>query len=316
MKPIAIAFSDEFRRHDTGPGHPERPERLDAVRAALEWSGLLSGALPVRPTPLDRKSLERVHPPAYIDRVRDQCAAGSAVVDEPDCSICPASYDVALLAAGAVVEATRHVAAGEAQHAFCAVRPPGHHAERDRAMGFCLFANVALAVQAARHEFGLQRIAVVDWDVHHGNGTQHIFEADPDVLFVSLHGHPATLYPGTGYEHEIGVGAGEGFTLNIPMHPGSRDADYREAFERSVLPRLAAFEPQLLFVSAGFDAHADDPLGNQRLSDDAFAWMTQQLLAVADRHASGRLISVLEGGYNLGVLRRCVGEHVRLLAGA
>lgn len=315
MHDFGIVFDPVFKRHITGPGHPERPERLDAIGSGLEWSGVLSTAYRIQPEPVERALLERIHTREYIDRVAECCRLHHPLIDEHDCSICGDSYEIALLAAGSVVKAARYILRGELKRAFCAARPPGHHAERDRAMGFCLFANVALAAEAAKHEFGLERVLIVDWDVHHGNGTQHIFEADPAVLFVSLHGHPSAMYPGTGYAEEVGVGAGKGFTLNLPMMPGSGDVEYREAFERHVIPAADRFGPQLVIISAGFDAHADDPLGNTRVSDDGFVWMLRQLMALSDRHCGGRLLSVLEGGYNLDVLKRCVTEHVRMLAG-
>ena len=183
-------------------------------------------------------------------------------------------------------------------------------------MGFCLYNNVALAAEALRAECGASRLAIVDWDVHHGNGTQHIFEDDPDVLFVSLHGHPDALYPGTGYAHERGRGRGEGATLNVPLEPGTGDAAYRRAFEAQVQPVIERFGPEVVLISCGFDAHKDDPLGILELTDATFAWLTDQILALADRCAQGKTVSVLEGGYDLSVLGRCATTHGRLLAGA
>ena len=315
MHPFGILFDREFKRHVTGPGHPERPERIDAIGSGLEWSGMLAMSERIKPEPIARDLLARIHSPEYIARAEEACRLQMPLIDEHDCSICGDSFDAALRAAGGVASAARRICSGELQRAFCAVRPPGHHAERDRAMGFCLFANVALAAEVARTEFGLQRVLIVDWDVHHGNGTQHIFEADPNVLFISLHGHPATLYPGTGYSEESGIGPGKGFTINLPMLPGAGDREYQHAFEHHVVPAADRFAPQLVIISAGFDAHADDPLGNIRLSDDCFVWMLQRLITLADRHCNGRILSVLEGGYHLDVLKRCVTEHVRLLAG-
>ncbi|GMU83613.1 MAG: acetoin utilization protein [Planctomycetota bacterium] len=313
MHRFGVVFDRLFARHDTGFGHPERPGRLDPVEAALEHAHAFAASARIAPTPIDTELVTRVHTTEYIARVEQACREGRPSIDEEDCAICPESFEIARLGAGAVVEAASRIAADEIEKAFCAVRPPGHHAERDRSMGFCLLANVALAAEAVRARFGLTRILILDWDVHHGNGTQHIFEADPGVLFISLHGHPDTLYPGTGYAHETGTGPGEGYTLNLPMSPGATDVAYRRAFEQSIEPRVAEFEPEFVIISAGFDAHRDDPLGNLALTDDAYAWMTSRAVAMARGSAKGRLLSVLEGGYNLQVLRRCVEEHVRIL---
>lgn len=313
MERIGILLDDVFREHHCGPGHPERPPRLDAVVAGLESAALLQGVARIAPTLLDDAALHRLHPAEYVDRVRAACEARRPVLDEPDCGICPESYRVARLAAGGVVDAARRIARGEFRRAFCAVRPPGHHAERDRAMGFCLLGNVALAAAALRDELGFERIAIIDWDVHHGNGTQHLLEVDPHTFFVSLHGHPATLYPGSGFEEETGIGAGAGFTLNLPLLPGTGDAEYRTVFEKHAMARLDAFKPQFVIVSAGFDAHLEDPLGNLALTDETFRWLTRQVIQLANVHAQGRLLSVLEGGYNLGVMKRCVAEHVEEL---
>ena len=211
--------------------------------------------------------------------------------------------------------AVEAVMGDQVDNAFCAVRPPGHHAERDRAMGFCFFNNVALGAVYALEHFGLERVAIIDWDVHHGNGTQHLFESDPRVFYVSLHEDPQHCYPGTGYRREEGKGAGQGFTLNLPFPPHSDDHDYLTALKKEALPRLQAFAPQFVFISAGFDAHADDPLAHMNLSREGFREMGQLLLDLAQETAQGRLVTVLEGGYNLEVLEECVEDHVRLLIG-
>jgi acetoin utilization deacetylase AcuC-like enzyme len=313
MTTLGLVLDPVFKRHDTGFGHPERPARIDAVTAGLERAGLVARATRIAPRPIERDALERIHDARYIDRVEAACRAGRPFIDDADCAIGPQSFEIGLLAAGAVVDAARALASGRVKRAFCAVRPPGHHAERDRSMGFCLFGNVALAADVVRREFGLKRILILDWDVHHGNGTQHIFEADSEVLFVSLHGHPDHLYPGTGYAHETGVGPGTGYTINIPLLPGSGDAEYRAAFADQVEPAVEKFAPQFIIVSVGFDAHADDPLSNLRVSDEGYIWMGRRVLDWARRFSSGRVLSVLEGGYNLDVLSRCVAEHVQLL---
>jgi len=314
MSSVGIVLDERFKRHVTGHGHPERPDRLDAIREGLEAVGLLQTCVLVEPVPLSEVKIQRVHSRDYLVRLEAACRQGYPYIDVPDSAIGPESYEIARLAAGGVVKATRLVASGELKRAFCAVRPPGHHAERDRSMGFCLFNNVALAAYELKDEFNIDRVLILDWDVHHCNGTQHTFEADPSVLVISLHGHPRYLYPGTGYEEEMGVERGRGYTMNIPFLPGADDEDYRRAFRERIIPAVQRFAPQFVLLSVGFDAHADDPLGNLALSDDIFAWMTQTMIELAEDHADGRIVSVLEGGYNLGVLKRCVAEHVRLLA--
>lgn len=224
---------------------------------------------------------------------------------------CSATYAAACRAAGSVLTALDAVAAGRAANAFCAVRPPGHHAERDHAMGFCFFNHVAVGARYAQRSLGLTRIAILDWDLHHGNGTQHLFEDDPDVLYISLHQFP--LYPGSGTRHERGMGTGLGATLNIPMAAGSTDTDYRNAFRDDVAPAIKAFAPDLLLISAGFDAHRDDPLGSVLLTEAGFADLTRQACEMASGSAKGRVVSVLEGGYNLDALAASVSAHLDVL---
>jgi acetoin utilization deacetylase AcuC-like enzyme len=314
MTNCGILLDERFKRHTTGHGHPERAERLDAIREGLHESGLLDRCVRVEPAPLAETLIQRVHARDYLVRLDAACRQAYPYIDVPDSAIGPESYDIAKLAAGGVVKAVRMVAGGELKRAFCAVRPPGHHAERDRSMGFCLLNNVALAAYALRDEFQADRILILDWDVHHCNGTQHTFFSDPSVLVISLHGHPNYLYPGTGFEDEIGIDRGRGYTMNIPFLPGATDDAYRKAFRERVIPAVGRFAPQFVLLSVGYDAHADDPLGNLALSDEAFAWMTETVIGLADAHADGHIVSVLEGGYNLGVLTRCATEHVRMLA--
>lgn len=322
---VGFAYDERFLDHDTGGGHPERRERLPALVEALTERGLVQRMRAMDFGTLPTERLHHVHDPLYVEQVRDAFAEGVRQLD-PDTLISEASYDVARLASGAAVAAADAVMGrsgdGEAgdsgdggglKRAFCAMRPPGHHAEHDRAMGFCLFNHIAVAADHLVRAHGLERVAIVDFDVHHGNGTQHTFEERADVLFVSIHQDPRTIFPGTGFAEETGRGAGEGFTLNVPMPPGSGDRDYREAFEGKVLPKVEAYEPQVLLISAGFDAAREDPLGQIELTDAAFAWMTQQLAALADRFAGGRIISLLEGGYDLQALGRDAATHVEAL---
>jgi len=295
--PLVLVSSDAFERHLTPPGHPERPERahvFDAVATA--WR---AGGGEVRaPRPATIDELAAVHDRDHIGRIAG--TAGRAAMLDPDTFTSPESVQVALLAAGAAVQAVEHaLATGET--AFALVRPPGHHAEAGKAMGFCLFNNVAVAAAAAIAR-GLSRVAVVDIDVHHGNGTQWIFYDDPRVLYVSTHQFP--FYPGTGAADETGHGAGKGFTVNIPLAAGARDADYAEAY-RDVAAALEEFAPELLLVSAGYDAHADDPLASMRVTTAGYAAIVRSLKEAAGR-MNCPIAAVTEGGYDLDALRSCL----------
>jgi len=219
------------------------------------------------------------------------------------------------LAVGGVFAAVENVMNGSVDNAFCALRPPGHHAEHNRALGFCFFNNIALGANYILENYGLDRVAIIDWDVHHGNGTQHLFDSDPRVFYLSVHEDPSSCYPGTGGRGEEGHGKGKGFTLNLPMLEGSGDTEYLAALEQEGLPRLREFDPQFVLISAGFDAHEDDPLAHQNLTREAYKKMGEMLLQLAQDHAGGRLVSVLEGGYSLTVLADCVEDHLRLLLG-
>lgn len=311
-----LVYDRRFHEHQTGRGHPERPERLAAIVERLQSDGLWDRLVHVKFEPASLEWVTAVHDVAYVHRLKAACRAGHATIDCMDSAICPASYQVALLAVGGVlaaVDAVMRVAEGGLKNAFCAVRPPGHHAERDRSLGFCLFNNIAIAAEYLIRRHGLERVAIVDFDVHHGNGTQHTFEARRDVLFISIHEDPATLYPGTGFADERGIGEGEGYTINIPLEPGSGDDEYRRAFEQTVFPALERYQPQFLLVSAGFDASEYDPLAHMRVTAEGFLWMSRQLRRAADRLCQGRLVSVLEGGYDLGSLAECVSLHIQAL---
>jgi acetoin utilization deacetylase AcuC-like enzyme len=308
-----LIFDERFLDHDTRPGHPERPERLPAIRRALQDSGCWDRMTHLSFEPVERTRLARLHTRAYLDRLQDACVAGLAYIDTPDSAIGPDSEATARLAVGGVLRAVEAVMGGEVNNAFCAVRPPGHHAERDQSQGFCLYANVALAAEALIADHGCERVAVVDFDVHHGNGTQHLLEERADILFASLHQDPYTCYPGSGFASEIGRGAGEGATLNLPLEPGSGDEAMLAAVDETLLPKLRAFAPQFLLLSAGFDAAAADPLAELNWTTDGFAELTRRLIEAVASPAHGRIVSVLEGGYDLDALGRGVAAHVGAL---
>jgi acetoin utilization deacetylase AcuC-like enzyme len=326
---LGFCSSPAFIAHDTGPHHPECPNRIRAIHKAVRDAGLVvspnpfpdfdldfgikpQGRMPlveIVPEPADPRWVLTVHPQALIDRVK-HVSALSGVLDQSDTPVEPRSYDTALLAVGAALRCCDAVMTGEVNRAFAAIRPPGHHAEPDRSMGFCLFSNIAIAARYLQQQHGLKKIAIVDFDVHHGNGTQAVFEADPSVLFISLHQDPRTCYPGSGYDWEKGVGAGLGTTLNLPFNPGCGDEEYFEAMRSTVIPALHDFKPEMLLISAGFDAHRDDPLAQINLSDDAFEIITRQLVDFADHACGGKVVSLLEGGYNLRALGRSVVRHL------
>ncbi|MSS71647.1 MAG: histone deacetylase [Candidatus Latescibacteria bacterium] len=296
--------------HDVSPFHPENPERLRAVLDWIESSDLSDRLLWTTPDPAEVRWVEKIHNPNYVQAVQEACEKGGGHFDA-DTAVVPASYRAALLAVGAALRAVDLVASGEAQNAFCAVRPPGHHAERSRAMGFCLFNTIAIAARYAQEQHRLKRILIVDWDVHHGNGTQHAFERDPTVFFFSTHQHPH--YPGTGLVNEMGIGPGEGYTLNVPLPPGCGDEEYEAAFREKLRPSATWFSPDLVLISAGFDAHRDDPLSSMQVTERGFETMTRTVRRIADDLCGGRLVSLLEGGYDLDALAHCVETHVRVL---
>jgi acetoin utilization deacetylase AcuC-like enzyme len=292
--------------HDTGPYHPETSERLRAVLAALEtpeFSDLLRESAPMATV----EQLSRVHPRAYVEGILSiQPEPGEPIHLDGDTVMSNGSAEAAARAAGGACMAVDAVMEGWARAAFAAVRPPGHHAEPNRPMGFCLFNNAAVAAMHARVRWGIQRVAVVDFDVHHGNGTQAMFAADPDLFYASSHQNPC--YPGTGESWEHGVA---GNIVNAPLHPRDGSAAFRAAWANIILPALDQFAPGLLIVSAGFDAHAADPLAQIRLETADYAWITDQLVAIAEKHCSRRLVSVLEGGYDLNALAASAAVHVR-----
>jgi len=304
--PTGLFTHKDCLAHDTGAGHPESRSRLEAVQAVLTAPAF--AALRLYEAPLaTHAQIARVHDAEYVERVLASVPVAGYMALDADTRLSPGSGMAALRAAGAVVAAVAAVMTGEVGNAFCAIRPPGHHAERDRAMGFCVFNNIAIGAAAARAEYNVARVAVIDFDVHHGNGTQHMFASDPAFFYASTHQSP--LYPGTGGRDERGVGN----IVNVPLPPDSGSAVFRAALEAEIIPALERFRPDLLMISAGFDAHRDDPLASLQLDETDYAWVTQRLMAVADVCCQGRLVSVLEGGYDLEALAASVARHVKAL---
>ena len=315
MKKTGFLFDQRFLLHDTGPYHPESADRLVAILKGIQAAELLPHLIRVIAKRADLKWIESVHTQAYIRRFEEVCLSGHSYLDHQDNQMCVDTYETAFLAAGGVIEAARMLMDNEVDNAFCAVRPPGHHAERDQAMGFCYFNNVAIAARYLQMARSIERVGIIDFDVHHGNGTQHIFEQDPSVFYYSIHQHPSFAYPGTGREFEQGEGQGYGYTKNSPVLPGQSDDDYRMLFEKDLLPAFDSFQPQVILVSTGFDAHADDEMADVSLTTEGYSWIMQAVMQLAEKHCGGRLISVLEGGYCLDRLPELAANHVKILLG-
>jgi acetoin utilization deacetylase AcuC-like enzyme len=313
MAVTGYVYDERYLLHDPGSWHVERSDRLRAIQKRLVVSGLIEELICLQPFEASVEWIEKLHDPEYLARFQRACEKGLPILDTGDCGICPKTFEIARLAVGGVLAACDAMMAGLVTNAFCAVRPPGHHAERSRARGFCFFNNVALGARYLQEKYGLGRIAIVDWDVHHGNGTQHLFETDPSVLYISLHQDPNTCYPGTGRKTETGKGAGVGTTLNFPLPPHSGDQDYLEVMEGSVVPALERFRPDCLMISAGFDAHEADPLAHMNLTRKGYLDLGALLGAFAKDFCGSRIITVLEGGYNLAVLEEGVFDHLKML---
>jgi acetoin utilization deacetylase AcuC-like enzyme len=313
MKRTGFLYDERYLLHKTGPYHPEIPERLEAILEGVSSAGLVDKLTRIAAVPADLSWIQTVHTPEYVRRFEAACRSRQQTLDSPDNQMCPETYQVAVLAVGGILEAARRVMAGELDNAFCAVRPPGHHAEASRAMGFCYFNNVAVAARYLQKQWGLHRIGIVDFDVHHGNGTQHTFEDDAEVYYYSIHQHPTFAYPGTGREFEYGRGSGYGFTKNSPVLPGLSDNDWMRLVERDLFPAFADFRPEFILVSAGFDAHRDDDMSDIKLTTECYSWIMKRLVELADQHSAGRLISILEGGYCLKRLPELARNHVEIL---
>lgn len=311
MGKTGFVYHPAYLDHEMGAGHPESPDRLRAILHQLEQSDTASQLLKITPRKAEDEWIMKVHTPEYVARLTQHAPTSGRVFLDPDTSMSPGSLSAAYLAAGGALAAVDAIMSKHVDHVFCAVRPPGHHAEAGRAMGFCLFNNVAIAARYIQQKYGLKRVLIVDWDVHHGNGTQHSFEDDPSVLFFSTHQYPH--YPGTGRATERGKGRGEGFTINVPMEAGGGDEEYREIFLNALVPAADDFKPDFVIISAGFDAHRDDPLASMSLTETGYADLTGIVAAIAKRHASGRILSSLEGGYNLRALAASVDAHIKAL---
>lgn len=306
-----FVYGDIYLKHDTGAGHPERADRLAAIVARLKQQHLLSELVMIEPAAASVEWITTIHAPEYVERVKNHCRAGTGYVDTPDAPASTNSYDVALMAAGGLLSAVDVVMEGKVRNAFCAVRPPGHHSLRNRAMGFCLFNNVAIAARYIQKKHKLARVLIVDWDVHHGNGTQAAFYDDPTVFYFSVHLSP--FYPGTGHANETGEGKGVGFTLNVPLRAGCGDADYKKAFEERLKPAAAAFKPDFVLISAGFDAAKGDLLGRMNITPEGYAELTRIVKEIAEQYSKGRIVSTLEGGYTLEALAASVEAHLCVL---
>lgn len=307
-----IVRDSRFLEHRTGVHHIEVPQRLETIYHMLDAGGLKSRLKLIVPRFASLEEIHMVHTLAYMETIMDTAGEPLHYLD-PDTVTSEQSCAAAFLAAGGIMEAVKCVMEGELDNCFALVRPPGHHAEANRQMGFCIFNNEALAAEYARRQFGLTRILIVDWDVHHPNGTQHIFERTGEVLLFSTHRFP--FFPGTGDVNEVGLDEGRGFTVNVPLRARSTDGDYAEIYMRLLVPLALEYRPELIIVAAGFDAHYDDPIGGMRLTEQGYAYLTKLLCTIADNTCAGKLVAVLEGGYDLGALRKSVKAVVETLSG-
>jgi len=310
----ALIYHPIFLKHDTGKHHPERPSRLQSILRKLQNTGLINKLKLIEPECASIDDITLVHPRSYVLGIKDACSkipSGNANLD-PDTVVSKDSFEAALFAVGAVKKAVDIVFTKEADNAFCMVRPPGHHARPNQAMGFCLFNNIAIGAKYIQKKYNLKRILIVDWDVHHGNGTEEVFYEDESVFYISLHQYPH--YPGTGSRESIGEGKGKGFNLNVPMDVGAGDNEYIKAFfEERIIPKIEDFKPEFILISAGFDGHRDDPLSSMGLTETGYYEMTKILKDLAKTYSQNRVISILEGGYNLFSLANSVHSHLEAL---
>ncbi|MGE0086567.1 MAG: histone deacetylase [Desulfococcaceae bacterium] len=313
MKKTGFLYDERYLLHLTGPLHPESPDRLRAIFKGIEEAGLLPSLTRIPASRTSQSWIEMVHHVSYILRFEEACLLGMDEFDYPDNQMCRETYETALLAVGGVLDTAKMIMEGAIDNAFCAVRPPGHHAELSKAMGFCYFNNVAIAARYLQNQWGLKRIGIIDFDVHHGNGTQHIFETDPSVFYYSIHEHPSFAFPGTGREFEKGEGPGYGYTLNSPVLPGQGDKEYKNLITQDLLPAMEMFKPEFILLSVGFDAHADDDMSDINLSTEGYSWVMKTMMELAEKYTQGKIISVLEGGYCLARLPELGANHMKIL---
>ncbi|MCK4872058.1 MAG: histone deacetylase [Phycisphaerales bacterium] len=314
----ALVYDATCLTHDTGRGHPERPDRIREMMQVLGDEGLLTRCVLTKPWLVGdelMRAITAVHDGDYVKRLEATCQRGDPYIDVPDSAICPESYNAALVSAAASLAAVDEIVQGRAHNAMCLMRPPGHHCEYDRSMGFCLLNNISIAAQWLIDAGHARRIAIVDFDVHHGNGTQHLFEDRDDVLYCSVHQHPMTLFPGTGYEREHGAVGTPGInrTVNVPVMPGAGDDQFLHALDQKILPIVRDFGPDFILVSAGFDAHSDDPLAQCEVTTDGFETITRRITDAADAVCDGKIACMLEGGYHLEAVAHSVARHVKVL---
>jgi acetoin utilization deacetylase AcuC-like enzyme len=309
-KKISFVTHPDCEKHFSTYNHPESPERTRKVAKLAEDSRLGIHMELVCPHPAEIDTAMLIHPRRYLEKLRSACVNGNYWFDYEDTFINKFSYDVALLSAGGAIEAVRRVLSSTSDRAFCSIRPPGHHASREQGMGFCLINNIAIAARYAQKRCGVEKVLIFDWDAHHGNGTQSIFEEDPTVYYISIHEHPTFIFPGTGRRWEAGTGSGRGYTMNIPLPPGAGDKEYIQSVENHVIPVIKSFAPELILISAGFDAHRDDLLSDMNVTAKGFGKMTAMMMKASVEYSTGKVVSVLEGGYNLEALDESVRAHL------
>ncbi|UCE05958.1 MAG: histone deacetylase [bacterium] len=312
MKKTGLVYHEDYLGHNAGVAHPERSERLKSIMNHLSNIKLLEQLERIEAYAADIEWIATIHTRDYIDSIKKACQQGISHLDA-DTGICPDSYRIALLAAGGALAAADAVMDKKIANAFCAIRPPGHHAEKSRAMGFCLFNNVAITARYLQKKYQLEKVLIVDWDVHHGNGTQNAFYDDPTVFYFSIHQWPH--YPGTGLQQEKGNGEGKGFTLNVPLTSGHGNEDYINIFQTQLVPAAEGFKPDFILISAGFDAHYEDPLAGMQLTEPGYGRLTEIVIQLADVFCEGRSVSMLEGGYHLETLAQSVAAHIKALLG-